>query len=134
MPCHTGKGDILLPYLLYAGEGNILLLYLLYAGEGDILLLYLKRYPRSWSFTTYGYFKGSENFTRGAAVLLFLPLLKKSSLRDTTLVLAGLASKTAALVLLGLATRTWTIFLGRLGGVVSSVLFRQSKIYLYRKG
>ena len=86
-------------------------------GENDILLLYLKRSPRSWSFTTYGYYKGSENFSRGLAVLLFLPLLKKIPLRDTTLILAGLVSKAAGLTLLGLARQTWTIFLGRLARV-----------------
>ncbi|XP_070178969.1 proton-coupled folate transporter-like [Littorina saxatilis] len=88
------------------------ILQLCTTGEGDILLLYLKRSPRSWSYTTYGYFKGSENFTRGAAVLLLLPLFKKkTSVRDTTLILAGLVSKMAALVLLGLAKETWAIFL-----------------------
>ncbi|XP_076450271.1 uncharacterized protein LOC143286547 [Babylonia areolata] len=81
-------------------------------GTMGIRLLYLKRSPRNWSYTTYGYFQGSGSFVRGAAVLLLLPLLKKmASPRDTTLILAGLVSKVAGLVLLGLATETWTIFL-----------------------
>ncbi|XP_076450273.1 proton-coupled folate transporter-like isoform X2 [Babylonia areolata] len=88
------------------------ILQLCTTGENDILLLYLKRTPRNWSYTTYGYFKGAENFTRGAAVLLLLPLLKKmASPRDTTLILAGLVSKMAGLVLLGLARETWLVFL-----------------------
>ncbi|KAL8569115.1 hypothetical protein ACOMHN_055031 [Nucella lapillus] len=88
------------------------ILQLCTTGEGDILLLYLKRSPRNWSYTAYGYFKGAENFTRGAAVLLLLPLLKKmASPRDTTLIMAGLVSKIAGLILLGLAKESWTIFL-----------------------
>ncbi|KAK7501898.1 hypothetical protein BaRGS_00006984 [Batillaria attramentaria] len=81
-------------------------------GEGDISLLYLKRAPRNWSYTTYGYFSGATHCTRGAAVLLLLPLLKRvTSLKDTVLIMAGLVSKMAALIILGLATQDWLIFL-----------------------
>lgn len=79
------------------------------------MLLYLKHVPRNWSYTNYGYYKGAENFTRGAAVLILLPLLKHyTSFRDTTLIMAGLMSKIIAMVLLGLAQSTWAIFLGKL--------------------
>jgi PCFT/HCP family folate transporter-like MFS transporter 1/3 len=88
--------------------------FFLLSGENDVLLLYLKRFPRSWSYTLYGYFSGAQNLTRGAAVLLLLPLLKRGAkLRDTTLVLAGLVSKMAGLLVLGLSQSTWMVFIGQ---------------------
>ncbi|XP_046571893.1 proton-coupled folate transporter-like [Haliotis rubra] len=77
--------------------------------EIDVLLLYTRRPPLSWSQTTFGYFKGLENFTRSLTLVTVLPLCRK--MRDTTVGLWGLASKIIGLVVLGLSTKTWLTFL-----------------------
>ncbi|CAL1533734.1 unnamed protein product [Lymnaea stagnalis] len=81
-------------------------------GENDILYLYLKRSPRSFTSTEYGYFKGTENFTRSLALLTILPLLKhRFHLRDSTVVIVGIVSKACGLILLGLANNMLLVFL-----------------------
>ncbi|KAK3702648.1 hypothetical protein RRG08_042636 [Elysia crispata] len=81
-------------------------------GEGDILFLYLKRSPRSFTRAQYGYFKGSENFTRSLALVTLLPLLKrKLGFRDSTIIIIGLIFKTGTLLTLGVAKSLVVVFL-----------------------
>ncbi|BFZ07669.1 hypothetical protein BsWGS_10708 [Bradybaena similaris] len=81
-------------------------------GETDILFLFLARSPRSFTSVQYGYFKGTENFTRSIALLTLLPLLKHFfRLRDTTVVIIGITSKAAGLVILGLAKNLTMVFI-----------------------
>ncbi|CAG5124190.1 unnamed protein product [Candidula unifasciata] len=81
-------------------------------GENDILFLFLARSPRSFNSVQYGYFKGTENFTRSVALLTLLPVLKHCfHLRDTTVVLIGIFSKATGLVILGLAENLTMVFI-----------------------
>ncbi|GFR57512.1 proton-coupled folate transporter-like [Elysia marginata] len=100
--------------LLLALEITILnIVHMCTSGEGDILFLYLKRSPRSFTRAQYGYFKGSENFTRSLALVTLLPLLKrKLSFRDSTIIIIGLIFKTMTLVTLGVADSLLVVFLG----------------------
>ncbi|XP_041353727.1 proton-coupled folate transporter-like [Gigantopelta aegis] len=82
------------------------------SGEMDILYLYTKRAPLSWTQTTYGYYKGLENFSRSLLLLTLLPILKKKmSMRDTTVSLGGMISKTIAFIVIGVASKTWMVFI-----------------------
>ncbi|XP_048259591.1 solute carrier family 46 member 3-like isoform X2 [Haliotis rufescens] len=87
----------------------LILLMIATVGEADVLLLYTRRAPLSWSQTTFGYYKGLENFTRGLTLVTVMPLCRK--MRDTTLGLWGLASKIIGLVVMGFSTQTWLLFL-----------------------
>ncbi|ESO94309.1 hypothetical protein LOTGIDRAFT_232543 [Lottia gigantea] len=83
-------------YKLYIGLMILVILILQFAtsGENDVMFLYVTRAPLSWSRTLYGYFKGSENFLRGAMLLTVLPVLKfRFHLRDTSIIIIGLISK-----------------------------------------
>ncbi|RUS72840.1 hypothetical protein EGW08_019405 [Elysia chlorotica] len=99
--------------LLLALEITILnIVHMCTTGEGDILFLYLKRSPRSFTRAQYGYFKGSENFTRSLALVTLLPLLKrKLGFRDSTIIIIGLIFKTGTLLTLGLAESLLVVFL-----------------------
>ncbi|XP_071081154.1 lysosomal proton-coupled steroid conjugate and bile acid symporter SLC46A3-like [Haliotis cracherodii] len=77
--------------------------------EIDVLFLYTRRAPLSWTPTTFGYYKGLENFTRSLTLVIVLPLCR--TMRDTTLGLWGLASKIIGLVMIGLSPWTWLVFL-----------------------
>ncbi|GFO12033.1 proton-coupled folate transporter [Plakobranchus ocellatus] len=82
------------------------------AGESNILYLYLKRPPRSFTRAQYGYFKGSENFTRSLALFTLLPLLRrKLHFRNSTIIIIGLIFKTGTLITLGLADSLVVVFL-----------------------
>ncbi|KAK3091390.1 hypothetical protein FSP39_019524 [Pinctada imbricata] len=96
----------------------LVILQLCTTGESDIMYLFVKLPVFDWSTSTYGYFRGLENFTRGLAVLTILPLCtKKLQASDTTLILAGLLSKLIGLIILAFAATTWQMFLVPLVGV-----------------
>lgn len=87
--------------------------YFSLTGEGDILLIFTRHRPFEWSQTTLGLYKGCESFLRGIAVLTLLPLMKrKFRARDTTVMILGLVSKTAALIVLGVGNSTAVLFIG----------------------
>lgn len=99
--------------LLLALEIIILnIVHMCTTGENDILFLYLKRAPRSFTRAQYGYFKGTENFTRSLALVTLLPLMKrKLGFRDSTIIVIGLIFKTMTLVTLGVAKSLPIVFL-----------------------
>lgn len=97
---------------------SIDLILLCTVGELDILLLFLRREPLSWPQSMYGYYKGMENLLRGLVLVTVLPLLKKKmKTRDTSLAMAGMASKSMGLILLGVANQTWIVFLSGVFGM-----------------
>ena len=84
------------------------------SGENDVILVYTRHPPLSWSQTTLGLFKGSEQFLRGLAVITLLPLLKKRfGMKDTTIVIIGLISNCAEEIVLGLSSSTALLFIGK---------------------
>ncbi|XP_045187202.2 proton-coupled folate transporter-like [Mercenaria mercenaria] len=97
----------------------IFVLMLVSVGEADILLIYTRRRPFEWSQTTYALYRGLESFLRGIAVLTLLPILKRQfKTRDTTFMILGLVSKTAALVVLGVGNSTAVLFIGAVSGLL----------------
>lgn len=96
----------------------IFCLMLVTVGENDIILIFTRHHPFEWSQTTLGLYKGAETFLRGIAVLTLLPLFKhKVQMRDTTLMILGLVSKTAALLVLGVGNTTLVLFIGAISGI-----------------
>ncbi|KAH3844693.1 proton-coupled folate transporter-like [Dreissena polymorpha] len=98
---------------------TLFLLMLVMVGENDIILIYTRYHPFEWSQTTLGLFKGTESFLRGMGMLLLMPLCKKVfGMQDTSVMLAGLISKSIALLFIGLSSNTAMMFAGAVTGVL----------------
>ena len=90
-------------------------LLFIFTGENDIILIYTRHPPLSWSQTTLGLFKGSQQFLKGLTVLILLPIAKRRfGIRDTVAIIIGLVSYAGEQVVLGVASSTGVLFIGSL--------------------
>ena len=86
--------------------------------------MYTRHPPLSWSQTTLGLFKGTEQFLKGVGVLVLLPLAKRRfGMRDTVAIIVGLMSNAAGQVVLGVASSTAVLFIGAVSSVEMNFIF-----------
>lgn len=89
------------------------------AGEMDVAYLFAKDKPLQWDFSLYNYYFAVKYALEAVGLLVLLPILKyRFALRDTTLCLLGLISKTASLVLLGFSYTTVIMFMAPIAGML----------------
>ncbi|XP_072031228.1 LOW QUALITY PROTEIN: proton-coupled folate transporter-like [Amphiura filiformis] len=69
------------------------------SGEGDTTVLYLKKSPLEFTASQISYYLGLKNCVVGATLLIGMPLLRMTSIRDTTIACIGIFGEGSIILL-----------------------------------
>ncbi|KAF8569206.1 hypothetical protein P879_06427 [Paragonimus westermani] len=97
--------------------GSVLFNQMTKSGEQDVILLFVTNKPFRWTAEIYGYYLTVYYGCMAVLLTLILPLIETwFKPYDTTLIVIGLAFKTARLLTMGLTNSTILLFISAVGG------------------
>ncbi|KAF5405098.1 Proton-coupled folate transporter [Paragonimus heterotremus] len=97
--------------------GSVLFNQMTKSGEQDAILLFVTNKPFHWTAEIYGYYLTVYYGCMATLLTLILPLIETwFKPYDTTLIVIGLAFKTARLLTMGLTNSTILLFISAVGG------------------